>query len=74
MILPICQLLCDPGANRTRNLQLRRLLLYPVELRGRCIILDSQIDNLQYINEQKICKELKNEPATEISYYIISDF
>ena len=26
---------CDPGANRTRNLQLRRLLLYPIELRGR---------------------------------------
>ena len=26
----------DPGANRTRNLQLRRLLLYPIELRGHC--------------------------------------
>lgn len=28
--------MCEPGANRTRNLQLRRLLLYPFELRARC--------------------------------------
>src|SRR5437879_5572173 len=26
---------CEPGANRTRNPQLRRLMLYPVELRAR---------------------------------------
>ena len=26
---------CDPGANRTRNLQLRRLLLYPTELQAQ---------------------------------------
>ncbi len=26
---------CDPGAIRTRGLQLRRLLLYPTELRGQ---------------------------------------
>ena len=25
----------DPDANRTRNPQLRRLMLYPVELRGQ---------------------------------------
>ena len=25
----------EPGANRTRNLQLRRLLLYPFELRAQ---------------------------------------
>ena len=27
----------DPAATRTRNLQLRRLLLYPIELRGRSL-------------------------------------
>ncbi len=27
---------CDPGATRTRDPQLRRLLLYPTELRDRC--------------------------------------
>ncbi len=25
----------DPGRNRTDNIQLRRLALYPIELRGR---------------------------------------
>ena|GEM_PF-5539340 len=27
----------DPGANRTRNPQLRRLMLYPIELRDQLI-------------------------------------
>jgi hypothetical protein len=27
----------DPGEARTRNPQLRRLMLYPVELRGRLV-------------------------------------
>lgn len=27
----------DPGVTRTRNRPLRRRLLYPVELRGRCL-------------------------------------
>ena len=31
------RIICDPAANRTRNLQLRRLLLYPIELRGQAI-------------------------------------
>ena len=29
--------ICVPGANRTRNPQLRRLVLYPIELRARRI-------------------------------------
>lgn len=27
--------LCGPGGSRTHNLQIRSLLLYPIELRGR---------------------------------------
>jgi hypothetical protein len=29
----------DPGRNRTDNIQLRRLALYPIELRGPSLIL-----------------------------------
>jgi hypothetical protein len=32
-----------PGANRTRNLQLRRLLLYPIELRAQEIFFGRKI-------------------------------
>ena len=28
----------DPGAIRTRGLQIRNLLLYPAELRGQCVL------------------------------------
>ena len=32
--LDYCFILCDSGATRTRDPQLRRLLLYPTELRN----------------------------------------
>lgn len=38
----------DPGRNRTDNIQLRRLALYPIELRGRfppIITLESSVES-----------------------------
>jgi hypothetical protein len=33
----------DPGRNRTDNIQLRRLTLYPIELRGLASVFDYNI-------------------------------
>jgi hypothetical protein len=33
----------DPGEDRTLNIQLRRLALYPIELRGRGLILPNYV-------------------------------
>ena len=48
----------DPGANRTHNPQLRRLMLYPIELRGR--------GENHYVNCSQI--DTNAEIFTEISF------
>ena len=61
---------CDPGANRTRNLQLRRLLLYPLSYGAvNCARAElSKIRNFAFrINHSPTAAPLRRTSLTPVS-------
>jgi|GEM_PF-6735258 hypothetical protein len=61
---------CDPGANRTRNLQLRRLLLYPLSYGAADSARPelSKIRNSQFrINHSPTAAPLRRTSLTPVS-------